>query len=611
MSISRFLLTLALVLATALPATAQSSTPPKREFRGVWIATVTNLDWPDRGASTAQQQQALISMLDKLQALNINAVLFQIRTEADALYASTLEPWSYWLTGVQGKAPAPFYDPLDFAIEEAHKRGMELHAWFNPYRAERSRGSYPTDPLHVTQQHPSWLLTFTNNNIAILDPGKQVVRDYNTNVVMDVVRRYDIDGVHFDDYFYPYPSSGFSGIASEDDATFAAEPRGFTNRGDWRRDNINIFIKQVSDSIATVKPHVKFGVSPFGIYRPGQPSGTTGLDAYNVIYADAVAWLNQGSLDYLTPQLYWPFGGGQNYGFLAPWWRDRALSVDRHMYPGHGLYKSDRSTFSGTLYSATEMPRQVRYNRDNNILGSVHFRAKNLTQFSSQGFADSLRDDLYRYPALAPVMPWKEQVPPNAPVNFEAVASGPSITLTWEPPGVASDGDVAMRYALYRFSATPTLPIDLGGAEALVAVLGGEATSYVDTPPASGVAATYQYVLTALDRNWNESTPSTLATATGVEASTALQGVFSLEAAQPNPFSLYTEIAFTVREPMEVTLRVYNLLGQEVATLLERDWRAEGTHRVAWSPDTVGNGTYLVTLEAQGARISRLLTRLR
>ncbi|HMB92728.1 MAG TPA: family 10 glycosylhydrolase, partial [Rhodothermales bacterium] len=283
-----------LLNVVAPSASAQPEPLAKYEFRGAWIATVINLDWPNSPTSSTQAQQAqLITMLDELKESGINAVLFQVRSEADAMYASEIEPWSYWLTGEQGVAPDPFYDPLAFAIEEAHKRGMELHAWFNPYRAVRGSG-YPNAPSHVSVEHPEWILTL--GGLQVLDPGLPDVRDHNARVIADVARRYDIDGVHFDDYFYPYPPNQ---ITNEDDATFAAHNRGFTNRGAWRRDNVNLFVAQVYDSLQVIRPSASFGISPFGIWKNGVPSGITGLDAYNVIYGDAVAWLDAQIIDYV------------------------------------------------------------------------------------------------------------------------------------------------------------------------------------------------------------------------------------------------------------------------------------------------------------------------
>ena len=273
---------------------AQESDIPKYEFRGAWVATVLGLDWPPFSHSSIQQEQ-LIVMLDSLKGAGINAVLFQVRSEADAMYESDIEPWSYWLTEHQGSAPNPYFDPLQLAIEEAHKRGMELHAWFNPYRVNRGSG-YANADNHVSKTHPDWLLEF--GAIQTLDPGLPEVRDHIVRVISDVATTYDIDGVHFDDYFYPYPPGN---IQHEDAFTFAVHDRGFTDVGDWRRDNVNLLVQAISDTLREIRPSVKFGISPFGIWKDGVPSGIVGLDAYNVIYADAVAWLNAESIDYLTP----------------------------------------------------------------------------------------------------------------------------------------------------------------------------------------------------------------------------------------------------------------------------------------------------------------------
>ena len=307
MKMARWIMLALVIVSCAAPLLSQA--PPKREFRGAWLATVANLDWPVRGDTPQNQKNQLISLFDGMSAAGINAVIFQVRPECDALYASPYEPWSYALTGSQGSAPSPFYDPLQFAVDEAHRRGMELHAWFNPYRAERSVDSYALAGNHVVVQHADWILTFaasgTTAPLKILNPGIPEVREFVARVVADIVRRYDVDGIHADDYFYPYPPQA---ITNQDDATFAAYPRGFTNRGDWRRDNVNLLMKLVRDSIAAIKPWVKFGMSPFGIWKNGVPPGITGLDAYSVIYGDAIAWLHDRSVDYLTPQLYWRIG---------------------------------------------------------------------------------------------------------------------------------------------------------------------------------------------------------------------------------------------------------------------------------------------------------------
>jgi len=347
---------------------------------------------------------------------------------------------------------------------------------------------------HITVQHPEWILT--KGSYKFLNPGKQVVRNYVTNVIMDVVRRYDVDGIHMDDYFYPY-----EGMASEDQQTFIEEPRGFSSIGDWRRDNINILLRQIMDSVYSAKTHVKFGMSPFGIWKNGVPSGIIGLDAYNVIYCDALAWLRMGSIDYLTPQLYWRIGGNQDYLKLSSWWADSTYKYKRHLYPGHAPYR-----ITSDNWSASELPNQVRIDRTNpKIDGSVFFRANTMT---GKGFHDSLRTDLYRYKALLPVMQWKDSVKPNPVQNlrFERISSGGPYALQWNKPLPAPDGDSAYRYVVYRFTTPSVTQNDLENP-ANILKIEPQRYSFPPQPPASGP---YYFVVTALDRNWNESSMSTV-----------------------------------------------------------------------------------------------------
>jgi uncharacterized lipoprotein YddW (UPF0748 family) len=491
-------------LVTTLNAFATSN-PPKREFRGAWIATVANIDWPSApGINSQSQRGELIRILDELKDTGISAVFFQIRPEGDALYASTIEPWSFWLTGQQGQNPNPFYDPLEFAITEAHKRGMELHAWINPYWVVRNTNNHSIAPNHVSVRHPEWILTFPAYPSGLqkwLDPGLPEVRSYITSVIIDVVRRYDVDGVHFDDYFYVYPDSRINlplGISNQDDATFKNYSRGFADRGNWRRDNVNLLVKMVHDSVQTIKAQVKFGISPFGIWRNGVPAGISGMDAYNVIYADPLAWLNQKTVDYIVPQLYWPFGGGQDYGKLMPWWASQTNG--RHFYIGQAAYRI-------ATWAANEMPRQIRLNRNTtNALGSIFFRARDFRE-NPKGFTDSLKTDLYRYPALSPVMSWKDTVLPNPPQNlrFERLAGTGAAGLRWDIPNIASDGDTASRYVVYRFDQSAIPPSALDDPSKIIAIEGGR-LSMPKTPPATG---SYYYVVTSLDRNSNESAGST------------------------------------------------------------------------------------------------------
>lgn len=592
-----------LLVFFAAPAQAQLGSNPKHEFRGAWIATVINLDWPScRNCPPAQQQAELLGQLDALKAAGLNAALFQVRAEADAFYPSALEPWSYWLTNNQGVAPSPAWDPLAFAVEEAHKRGMELHAWFNPYRADRGSG-YPKAANHVTNTHPEWILDFTA--IKILDPGIPAVRDYVTNVITDVVRRYDIDGVHFDDYFYPYPPNT---ITSEDAATFATYNGGFTDIGNWRRFNVFRLIRQVRDSIQVANPDVVFGISPFGIWRSGTPAGTNGLDAYSSLFADAVGWLQNDLIDYVTPQLYWAFGGGQDYGRLAPWWETQRNG--RHYYPGHGLYRSDAATFTNTLFAANEIPRQVRFNRATpGIQGSVFFRAKNISLYSSRGFADSLRSDLYRHPALAPPMAWKNQTAPDSPTNLAVSTSGTNVNLMWDAPAA---GLAPRFYAVYRVqaAAAPTFPAAPTSALDLLAVTGE--TFLVDQPAFS--SQLYYYVVTSVSPNSIESVPSNVVSAAGtvVSAEEAPANARSLQAPRPNPVTLRSDLAFELATSSVVTLRVVDALGREVVRVLDRAELPAGPHVRTWTPgETVSNGTYFVVLEADGLRETQPLVVVR
>jgi uncharacterized lipoprotein YddW (UPF0748 family) len=476
--------------------TTEAQVPPKREFRAAWVATVTNLDWPTTpGADPQVQKNQLITMLDQLKANGISAVVFQVRPECDALYQSSLEPWSYWLTGQQGRAPNPFYDPLEFAVAEAHKRGMELHAWFNPYRAERSVGNYTLASNHVVVQHPDWVIQI--GTLKFLDPGLPLVREFDARVITDVVRRYDVDGIHMDDYFYPYPPNQ---ITNQDAGTFSSYPRGFTNVADWRRDNVNLLIQMIHDSVQAVKPHVKIGMSPFGIWKSGTPSGIVGMSSYSEIYCDPIAWLQKQTIDYLTPQLYWAIGGGQDYSRLMPWWADSTAAYGRHFYPGKAAYRI-------SSWSASEMPNQLRLDRANpKVGGTVFFRANNGINDNLRGFADSLKGNLYQYPALHPVMAWKDTIAPYPPrgIRYATLYPGGPFAIQWDLPIARANDDTACRYAIYRFDHSPSAA-ELADPRNLASI---EGRRYVIPQLASSGGKPIYYTVTALDRNYNESDTS-------------------------------------------------------------------------------------------------------
>lgn len=597
---------------SAGPAAGQS-VPPKYEFRGTWVATVFNLDWPVRGGHPDAQKRDLEDQLDALKAAGLNAVFFQIRPEGDAFYDSPYEPWSYWLTGRQGQAPSPYFDPLAFAIEAAHERGMELHAWFNPYRAVADTDRYTIASEHASEEHPEWMLSF--GDLKLFDPGLPEVRAYIVQVIMDVVRRYDIDGVHFDDYFYPYPPNQ---IGAQDEDTYAAHSRGIGNIGDWRRDNINLLVAAVHDSVAAAKPLVKFGISPFGIWKNGVPAGTTGTDAYSVTFSDAVAWLLDQTVDYITPQLYWPFGGGQDYGKLAPWWAGQAFG--RHFYPGHGLYRSDATTFGNTLISADEIPNQIRFNREDPFThGSVFYRAKNITTYASKGFADTLAQDLYRYPALTPIMDWKDQTAPGPPRTFTFAWTGTGayeVTLSWEHPAAAAGQAAAERYAVYRVNASqpPSFASIKDDARNLLAITGN--TEWTDVP---GLAEDpFHYYVTAVSGNSVERAADNVVSVEGRPVAVERESpqTFALHQNYPNPFNPLTTIRYELAAPGRVSLRVFDAMGRLVQTLVADEAQGLGLHEARWHGQdaagrTVASGTYFYRLDVDGRRVTRAMVLLR
>ena len=603
---SWFASALVLSFCTMMVACAQHAPPPKYEFRGAWVATVINLDWPAQGASSDYQKAQLRNIMARLKDAGINAVFFQVRSEADAMYESGLEPWSYWLTGRQGRAPNPFYDPLHFAIEEAHKHGMELHAWFNPYRAERGSG-YSNASSHVTITNPEWI--YSAGPLKLLDPGQAAVRDYITTIVTDVAERYDIDGVHFDDYFYPYPPNQ---IGSQDYETFQREGRGFTSIGAWRRDNVNLLMAQISDSLKAYRPAIKFGISPFGIWKNGVPSGIRGLDAYNVIYADPLAWVQAETIDYLVPQLYWRFAVGnsyraQDYGTLAPWWAQQ-IDNGRHLYIGHALHRAERQTSgSSAVFPANEIPDQARFNRDHiDILGSVFFRSSNITAYNSQNFVSTMQEGLYRYPALTPPMDWKSQSVPASPVNLAHEWTGDAeVTLTWEAPSTP-----APRYAVYRVRSNtlPDADATVQDARNLLAVTGQ--TTLVDRP---GLASEqYYYFITSVSRNSIESGPSNMISLAGratladrtPEVPDAELNVY------PSTFSDYINITYALKEPGTVNVHVFDVLGREVKSLMRSEYKNAGKHAITWNGSSaaghgLASGTYWVVMNWSGQRITK------
>lgn len=596
----RLSLLLFTLLLLPLVMVAQSNTEiAKQDFRGVWVATVTNLDWPQsRTASVAVQQADLIAKFDSMKEAGMNVIFFQVRTEHDALYDSPYEPWSYWLTGQQGKAPSPYWDPLEFAIAEAHKRGMELHAWFNPYRSVRNTNGYTVSQDHISVTEPDWILQF--GTLKILNPGIPEVIDYTTKIIMDVVRRYDVDGIHFDDYFYPYAPNT---ITNEDGATFQEHRGEFTNIGDWRRDNVNRMIKAVHDSIKAEKPHVKFGISPFGIWRPGEPAGIVGTDAYATLYADAKAWVADQSIDYLIPQLYWAFGGGQDYGKLAPWWANE--TVDRHIYTGNAVYKMTGSW----NWPTSEIGNQVRLNRGNNDIGGQTYFRSRLIQNNLKGIADSMRTDWHRFPALAPTMDWLDQTPPPAPENLDLTWTNETegeVTLNWTKPEYERAGaDTLLRYAVYRFqSIVEPDASEVTSYPANMIALTGE-TSFTETVEFSG--DTYYYFVTSVNRNSIENeNPIALEVpiSTSIDSGDQMATELTLDQNYPNPFNPSTRISFTLPQSGQTSLEVYDVTGRRVSTLVDGNL-PRGAHSYQFNATHLTSGMYIYVLESSGMSMTR------
>lgn len=408
---------------------------PNREFRGAWVASVANIDWPSKpGLTTDQQQAEMIGILDTAQRLNMNAIVLQVRPSCDALYESKLEPWTEYLTGKMGDAPDPFYDPLKFAVEEAHKRGIELHAWFNPYRARHAEAKSPIFDTHISVKHPELVRKY--GGYLWLDPSEKRVQDHSIDVITDVVKRYDIDGVHIDDYFYPYKERGRDGkiLNFPDDVNWQKyqQSGGRLSRDDWRRDQVNHFIERLYKAIKHQKSWVKFGISPFGIWRPGSPPTVKGFDAYQEIYADSRLWLNEGWLDYWSPQLYWKQDqAGQSYSELLHWWVSQNTK-NRHIWPGN--YTSRVADGSKTSWPTSEIVRQIDITRrQHGADGNLHFSMKSLME-PKTGLAQALANNSYTDPALVPASPWLQREHFDKPrISLDRDETTGQTDIKWKP----------------------------------------------------------------------------------------------------------------------------------------------------------------------------------
>ncbi|MFG3699883.1 glycoside hydrolase family 10 protein [Micromonospora sp. NPDC047620] len=500
---------------------------PKRQFRAMWISSVVNIDWPTKASQTspdriATQQAEYRELLDLAERLNHNAVVVQIRPTADAFWPSPYEPWSEYLTGVRGENPG--WDPLKFVVEEAHKRNLEFHAWFNPYRISMpAPGGAGADisklaPNHPAREHPEWTFAYPPAGVAgsrlYYNPGIPEVREFVQTAMMDAVKRYDVDGVHFDDYFYPYPSGTHQ---VPDDATFAAHNRGFTNKADWRRDNINLLIQEMNAKIKAEKSWVKFGVSPFGIWRnqSADPLGsdTTGSQSYDIISADTRKWVKEEWIDYIVPQLYWYIGQypAADYARLVPWWADVVKGTRVQLYIGQADYKSGDPVYGSFWMNPRELSDHLTLNRAHpEVLGNVHFSAVQV-RANRLGATDIYAAEHYSRPALIPTMSHLPSKPLLMPVVTKAARQDDGVRLNWLQP---ADGQgplgTATSYAIYRFDGVGLADrCDFADAAHLVDTVRADDTgtqSWVDTTAEAGKR--YTYYVTAVDRLANESPAS-------------------------------------------------------------------------------------------------------
>ena len=493
MNLRKLILLLALFLATGVGAQIQQQSPyPKREFRGAWIQAVNG---QFRGIPTEKLKQTLIDQLNSLQGAGINAIIFQVRPEADALYASQLEPWSRFLTGVQGQAPSPYWDPMQFMIDECHKRGMEFHAWINPYRVKTSLKS-ELSANHLYNIDPEWFVTY--NNQLFFDPALPESRRHICMVVADIVSRYDVDAIHMDDYFYPYPAKGMD---FPDDASFARYGGGFTNRADWRRSNVNILIQKIHETIRGLKPWVKFGISPFGIYRneKNDPLGskTNGLQNYDDLYADVLLWARNGWVDYNIPQIYWQIGHpAADYETLVKWWAKN--TENRPLFIGQSVMNTIQNADPKNP-SMNQLPRKMALERAyQTIGGSCQWPASAVVENAGK-YRDALVQEYHKYPALVPVFDFMDDKAPGKVRKVKKVWTEDGYMLFWTPPKAKDEMDRAVQYVVYRFGDKEKVNID--DASHIVAVT---RNNFYKLPYKDGKNK-YRYVVTALDRLHNES----------------------------------------------------------------------------------------------------------
>ena len=480
-----------LLLLTALMVVTVAA-QPKREMRGAWIQCVNG---QFQGMGTQAMQQTLTYQLNELQRDGVNTIIFQVRAECDALYKSNIEPWSRFLTGQQGRAPQPYWDPLQWMIEQCHARGMELHAWINPYRA-RTKSTTLLASNHIKNRKPQ--NCFEYDGLTILNPGIPENRNYICEVARDIVTRYDVDGIHMDDYFYPYPAAG---QAIPDDAQYRQYNNGIRNRGDWRRYNVNLFIEQFYKTVHKAKPWVKVGISPFGIYRNSRSSSigsnTNGLQNYDDLYADILLWVNNGWLDYCVPQIYWEIGNkAADYDTLIRWWNKYAGG--RPLVIGEDIERTVKYNDPQNP-SQHQLPAKMRLHQQMpNVKGTVLWYAKAAVD-NVGNYASTLRDYYWRRPALQPDMSFIDKKTPDKVRKLKRVWTNEGYILFWTAPKGKNWQTTAVRYVVYKFAKGEK--VNINDASKIVAIT---RNTFLKLPYKDGKTKV-TYVVTALNRIQNES----------------------------------------------------------------------------------------------------------
>ena len=472
--------------------TSPAGAQPKREFRGAWIQCVNG---QFKGMPTQQMQKTLSYQLDELKKDGCNAIIFQVRPECDALYESQLEPWSYYLTGQQGRAPQPYWDPLQWMIEQCHQRDMELHAWINPYRA-KTKTAHTLANNHVANRYPE--RCFDYDGLTLLNPAIKENRDFICEVVSDILTRYDVDGLHIDDYFYPYPVAG---VDIPDAAFFRVDNGGYNNIGDWRRHNVDLFVEQLYKTVHDIKPWVKVGISPFGIYRnqKSDPKGsrTNGLQNYDQLYADILLWDEQEWMDYCVPQLYWEIGNkAADYDELIHWWNDHCTKSN--LYIGEDVERTVKYPDVNNPKRHQLAAKRALHNQLPNVKGTVLWYAKAAVD-NVGNYGTSLRNNYWKNPVLMPEMPWIDDDAPRKPRKVKVMDIEGKKVLFWTAPKGDKWYDVATKYVVYRFDKGEDLNTD--DPTKIIAITRDTHCELPDMPHKTRAV----YVVTALDRMQNES----------------------------------------------------------------------------------------------------------